>query len=242
MDDTGLSVGAALHAWYARTGLISQFKDPFLGPSLYLSPSVLNEATGFNILSQDDKSNIEASVKVLAKDGTVAIVRGRDEFGPRALGHRSLLFSARSNLLANRVQKLLGRDSVMPFAPICRAEQVDSLFEGPFPIPERADRGLTHMTFAVTARPETRDRYPVAVHVDDSSRVQAVTAEKSPFLHTLLTRYEELTGDKMLINTSFNLHGDPIVHDARDALQTFAQSGIDLLVLGDYLVTRDIVQ
>ncbi len=236
MGDGGLSAGAAFHTLH-RFGIpIVPFKDAYLGP-------LLDRRLGRARLPADvhfDRGTVpEIKVaEMVAKGAIVGLVDGRDEFGPRALGNRSLVFSATDPAVAARVQAALGRNPVMPFAPICRARNIELLFCPPFPCDERADRGLSFMTVAIRAREATAHRYPVAVHVDGTSRVQAVTRGRHRYLYRILTEYEKLTGNKLLINTSLNLHGEPIVHDVPAALRTFEIAQCDGLLVGRRLLVR----
>jgi carbamoyltransferase len=236
MGDGGLSVGAALHT-QQRFGIpIIAFKDSYLGSLLRRRFDRALLPSGVRI---DPGSVPEIRVaQLLARGCIVALVDGRDEFGPRALGNRSLLFAATDPAIARRVQEALSRNPIMPFAPICRARNVDSLFLPPYPCAERADRGLSFMTIAIRARPVTAKAYPVAVHADGTSRVQSVTRGRHRYLYRILTEYEKQTGKQLLMNTSFNLHGEPIVHDLPGALSTFQETGCDAMMVGRRLLIR----
>ena len=237
MGDGGLSAGAAFYVQARHAVPPRPWKDAYLGPPLVrrLEPARLPPGT-----RMDRERVPELKVaRMLAAGAVVAMVDGRDEFGPRALGNRSLLFAATDPSVADRVQAALGRDTIMPFAPVCRARHVESLFSPPYPCAERADYGLSFMTIAIKARAETARRYPVAVHADDTARVQAVTRGRHRYLYRILAEYEKLTGNLLLINTSFNLHGEPIVHDLDDALRTFLIAGCDGLLIGRRLLTSE---
>ncbi len=237
MGDGGLSVGAALHTQHRFGGPIRPLKDAYLGPIFQrrLEASTLPAAVRIDPCRVPEIRVAE----LLAKGAVVALVDGRDEFGPRALGNRSLLFEATDPEVAARVQAALERSSIMPFAPICRARHIDNLFMPPYPCASRADRGLAFMTFAIRAREETARKYPVAVHVDGTSRVQSVTRGRHRYLYRILTEYEKRTGNQLLMNTSFNLHGDPIVHDLPGALRTFQTARCDAMLVGRRLLVRE---
>jgi carbamoyltransferase len=236
MGDEGLSVGAALSA--AAGGAAAEgFPGPFLGEGI--DDAEARSALSRAGLEFSEPADAAAAVAAeLATGRCVAIVAGREEFGPRALGHRSLLFPADSIARADLVQGRLGRDRVMPFAPVCRCERVKEAFHPPFPDPARFDRGLGLMTFCVPARSWVLRKFPAAVHRDGTCRVQAATREGTPLLYRILTEYERRTGRELLINTSFNRHGEPIVHGPEDAVSTFLHSGIEAMLLGRYLVRR----
>jgi carbamoyltransferase len=230
MGDGGLSLGAALYAHQRRTGRLAGFRGATLGPNPDLRRRSLVVSDRLRPLSLHNPERRVAHI--LAGGGVVAIVQGPDEFGPRALGNRSLLFSASNPALADTVQERLQRNRIMPFAPICRNCNIESLFEPPYPAPDRADFGLGFMTFAVKARAETQRRYPVAVHVDGTARVQSLGGRQQRTVYRILTEYERLTGEQLLINTSFNRHGEPIVSSQQDAVETFLATGLDALLLG----------
>jgi len=234
MGDQGLSLGAALSASYDATGLVPPFLSPYMGPDPDFSDAIPT-------LSPPHPDEVVARcAATLEQGGLVALVTGRDEFGPRALGNRSLLFPATTTALADRVQGMLQRNPIMPFAPVCRAEQVELFFAPPYPVPSCPDYGLGWMTCAVAAKAETARRYPAAVHIDGTARVQAVTGDSSPLMYRILEEYERRSGLSILINTSFNMHNEPIVHSAADALRTYRRSGVDLMVLGDRLVSKEV--
>ncbi len=238
MGDEGLSVGAAVAVAANATGLFPLFKSPFLGVPVD-DTHVLQLARTHRFKVTQPSAPEEHLATVLARGGCVALVTGREEFGPRALGNRSLLFAATSTDLADSVQERLGRDRVMPFAPVCLAENLAAAFPPPYPCPERPDAGLELMTFALPSVLDAAARFPTAIHTDGTARIQVADPAAAPQLCRVLEQYEQLTGLKMLINTSFNLHGDPIVHGAADALGTFASAGFDSMLLGSYLVSRE---
>ncbi len=237
MTDQGLSLGAALAAGGNTPTGIPGFESPFLGDAPE-GAAAARLALQRGLAVAETAEPERRCAETLAAGGVVALVTGREEFGPRALGNRSLLFPATSLELADRVQSMLRRSRLMPFAPVCRQERARELFLPPWPAPDRADMGLAYMTFAVQAKPETRERFPAAVHVDGTARVQVVTRSMNPRLWEILDRYEKATGLPLLTNTSFNLHGEPIVHAEDDALATFVACGADLMLLGNSLIRR----
>ena len=171
------------------------------------------------------------TAKLLADQKVIGWFQGGSEFGPRALGNRSLLADPRKaemkDILNSRVKH---RQPFRPFAPIVLAERVREIFEG--------EEDSPFMLIAKRVRPEWRDRIPAIVHVDGTARVQTVRAETNPVLYRLLREFEALTGVPVLINTSFNVKGEPIVETPRDAMICFLTTGIDNLVLHDTLVSK----
>ena len=171
------------------------------------------------------------TAKLLADQQVIGWFQGGSEFGPRALGNRSLLADPRrpemKDTLNSRVKH---RQPFRPFAPIVLAERAHEIFEGHQESP--------FMLLAEPVRPEWRSKIPAIVHVDGSARVQTVTEDTNPMLYRLLKEFEALTGVPVLLNTSFNVKGEPIVETPRDAMACFLTTGIDHLVLHDTLVSK----
>jgi carbamoyltransferase len=172
------------------------------------------------------------TAKLLAEQRVIGWFQGPSEFGPRALGNRSLLADPRKaemkDILNSRVKH---RQAFRPFAPIVLAERMKDIFEG--------DEDSPFMLIAKPVRPEWRDKIPAIVHVDGTARVQTVREATNPMLYRLLKEFEALTGVPVLINTSFNVKGEPIVETPRDAVICFLTTGIDNLVLHDTLVSKN---
>jgi len=168
---------------------------------------------------------------LLSRGSVVGWFQGRSEFGPRALGNRSILADPRSSdmkkILNARVKH---RQAFRPFAPIVLAERARDIFEG--------DEESPFMLLAKRVRPEWRDKIPAVVHVDGTARVQTVRAEDNKALHKLLMEFDALTGVPVLLNTSFNVRGEPIVETPRDAIACFLSTGIDYLALHDSLIAK----
>jgi carbamoyltransferase len=167
---------------------------------------------------------------LLADDAVVGWFQGRSEFGPRALGHRSLLADPRRAENLDRLNAIKGREPFRPVAPVVLAERAAEIFEGALP--------SAYMLFTHRVRESWRSRIPAVVHVDGSARVQTVDAGREPLLAALLRAFGERTGVPVLVNTSFNNGGRPMVDDARDALECFASSPIDALAIGPFLLRR----
>jgi carbamoyltransferase len=229
MGDGGLCIGAA----WAQQGAPAPHEplNPYLGPSLISPRESPPDQVG--IARQPlTPTAVEALAAALQEGEAVAISRGRLEFGPRALGNRSLLFSARRPELAEKWNRALARPSVMPFAPAVRAEDFARVAEG---APWRC---FAHMTCTANAKPGIRARYPLAVHADGSMRVQTVTRSAQPLLYDFLTAYAKHEDPPLVINTSFNLHGEPIVADSRRAWRLFLQLPLAALVTDDACVWK----
>jgi carbamoyltransferase len=174
---------------------------------------------------------VRDTAKVLAEGAVVGWFQGRSEFGPRALGNRSILADPRKaemkDILNSRVKH---RQAFRPFAPIVLAERSREIFEG--------EEESPFMLLAKRVRREWRDRVPAIVHVDGTARVQTVRRDTNELLHRLLEEFDALTGVPVLLNTSFNVKGEPIVEAPDDAMECFLSTGIDYLVLHDRLIAK----
>lgn len=177
-------------------------------------------------------ANIAGEVaEALAGDQVVAWFQGRAEFGPRALGHRSLLAHPGRAANLERLNDVKGREQFRPVAPMVLAERAAEIFHrGPLPSP--------YMLFVHDVDPAWRDRIPAVTHIDHTARVQTVDTADSPLTARMLTEFEQRTGLPVVVNTSLNTAGRPMVDSPRDALECFGSAPIDLLALGPFLVRR----
>ena len=168
---------------------------------------------------------------VLAGNGVIAWFDGRSEFGPRALGHRSLLAHPGHQENLERLNDVKGREQFRPVAPMVLLEHASDIFSGgPIPSP--------FMLFVHEVNPQWRQRIPAAVHVDGTARIQTVEPLTQPRLGAMLEAFHRRTGLPVVINTSLNTAGRPMVDDPRDALELFGSAPVDLLVMGPHLVRR----
>jgi carbamoyltransferase len=172
----------------------------------------------------------EAVAEVLADDGVVAWFQGASEYGPRALGRRSLLADPRSSANLERMNDVKGREQFRPVAPMVLEDRAAELFDGPLPSP--------YMLFTHRVREAWRQRIPAVVHVDGTARIQTVSAAREPLLAAMLGAFERRTGVPVVVNTSLNTAGRPMVDDPRDALECFGSAPVDALALGPFLVRR----
>jgi carbamoyltransferase len=166
----------------------------------------------------------------LADDAVVAWHQGRSEWGPRALGHRSLLADPRRVDNLERLNDIKGREQFRPVAPMVLESRAGEVFEGPLPSP--------YMLFTHRVRSGWESRIPAVVHVDGTARIQTVDAAQEPLVARMLARFERLTGVPVVVNTSLNTAGRPMVDDPRDALECFGSAPIDFLAIGPFLVSR----
>jgi carbamoyltransferase len=175
--------------------------------------------------------DIAATVaRALADNAIVAWFQGRSEYGPRALGHRSLLAHPGHAGNLERLNDVKGREQFRPVAPMVLADHAAEIFAGPLPSP--------YMLFVHDVAKEWRDRIPAVVHVDGTARIQTVDPGREPLVARMLGEFERLTGLPAVVNTSLNTAGRPMVDDPRDALECFGSSPVDLLAIGPYAVRR----
>jgi carbamoyltransferase len=173
----------------------------------------------------------ETVAEALANDEVIAWFQGRAEFGPRALGHRSLLAHPGRKANLERLNDVKGREQFRPVAPMVRAERAAEIFtRGPLPSP--------YMLFVHDVAEAWRDRIPAVTHVDGTARVQTVEERENPVLARVLAAFERRTGLPVVINTSLNTAGRPMVDSPRDALECFGSAPIDLLALGPFVLRR----
>jgi len=232
MGDSGVGVGAAmaLHSDLVK-GETYRLPDVYLGPSY--SDAEIERALRASGLSFWRSSNAtDEIVERLVKNKVVARFGGAMEFGPRALGNRSILYPALEPEVNKWLNDRLKRTEFMPFAPISLAERADELYVNI----GRARYAAEFMTVTTDCTARMRAESPAAVHVDGTARPQLVRAESNPEVHAILRRYEERTGIPTLINTSFNMHEEPIVCSPEDAIRAFKDGHLEVLALGDYLV------
>ncbi len=175
--------------------------------------------------------DIAATVaRALAENRIVAWFQGRSEYGPRALGHRSLLAHPGHAGNLERLNDVKGREQFRPVAPMVLADRAREIFDGPLPSP--------YMLFVHDVAEPWRERIPAVVHVDGTARIQTVDPAREPLVARMLGEFEKLTGLPVVVNTSLNTAGRPMVDDPRDALECFGSSPVDLLAIGPYAIRR----
>jgi carbamoyltransferase len=234
--DAGTAIGAAFAAHCAKQKKPPQrgTSTPYLGPSFKRS-DILAAVKSAGLTARRSKSPARDAAEMIADGKIVAWFQGRMEFGPRALGNRSLLADPRRSEMRNILnQKVKHREDFRPFAPSVMAEHADEWFEV-------GAHSTSHafMLFAPEVKAEQRDRIPAVVHKDGTARVQLVSRKSNPRFHELISAFFAKTGVPLVVNTSFN-DSEPIVCTPTDAIVTFRKSGIDALFMDDVvLVARD---
>jgi len=233
--DSGGALGTAFHIYNSVLGNERRFRmdHAFFGPSFDDGQikKVLDEGNASYERISDENELLERTARMIADGKVVGWFQGRLEFGPRALGARSLLADPRHNKMKDIINaKVKFREAFRPFAPAVVLERAHEYFE----MPEGME--APYMLLVPKVRPEKRDVIPAVTHEDGTGRVQTVTEAQHGRYYRLIKRFGEITGVPVVINTSFNVRGEPIVCTPQDAYNTFLNTGIDALVIGDYVV------
>jgi carbamoyltransferase len=236
--DAGLAVGAAYFVWNQLVGKPRSFvmDHAYWGPG-YSSEEVRSaihsspvSAGGYTLTELPDADLMRRTAEIIVDGKILGWYQGRAEWGPRALGNRSIVADPRRPEMKEILnQRIKHREIFRPFAPSILAEKTGEWFEKSHPSP--------FMTLAYSVRPEKRDKIPAPTHVDGTGRLQTVTPEANPRYHALITEFERQTGVPVVLNTSFN-DNEPIVCRPEEALDCFLRTRMDALVLGNHLITR----
>lgn len=232
MGDGGLCVGAALtisgHSPHPATDMYlgTSYDDAEIEATLAQYPQVV-------VTRPDDMAGAIAAA--LADHKIVARFEGRMEFGPRALGNRSILYHAGDRTVNSWLNTQLHRTEFMPFAPMCLHEDAAEYFH----IRDGERRACEFMTLVVSCTERMRAECPAAVHVDGTARPQLVRSDIAPGMHDILVAYKARTGSSVVINTSFNMHEEPIIRSPDEAIRSFLASHLHLLAMGPFLVGTD---
>jgi carbamoyltransferase len=258
--DAGGAIGAALAAYYHHEKMPRRannvrdvMQGAYLGPS-YSQAEIERRLTteGARFIVVDDETVINQTAKALAAQEAVGWFQGRMEFGPRALGARSILADPRSETMQRNLNlKVKFRESFRPFAPSVLREDVNEWFDldtdSPYMLlvaPVDGSRQLPmseseRQLFGIEKLNVVRSEIPAVTHVDYSARIQTVHKDTNPRYYALLSRFKELTGCPILVNTSFNVRGEPIVCSPEDAFRCFMGTDIELLTIGNCLLKKD---
>jgi carbamoyltransferase len=189
--------------------------------------TILQEAA---VPFEEPEDIAETVAEELARDGIVAWFQGRSEYGPRALGHRSLMAHPGRAENLERLNRVKGREEFRPVAPMVVADRAAEIFTGQLPSP--------YMLFVHDVADAWRERIPAVVHVDGTARIQTVEERREPLVARMLHAFERRTGLPVVVNTSLNTAGRPMVDDPRDALECFGSAPVDLLAIGPFAVRR----
>ncbi len=257
--DAGGALGAGLFGWYKYSGnkrlcdgIRDSQKSSYLGPG-YSDEEIedflkANNAPYKKLTRQE---LVEETAELLAKENVVGWFQGRMEFGPRALGARSIIADARSEKMQSKLNlKIKFRESFRPFAPSVLREKVKEYFdleaESPYmlltaPVKEGIRREMTDAEngfFGIQKLHISRSSIPAVTHVDYSARIQTVDKESSPLYYELINAFYRKTGCAVVVNTSFNVRGEPLVCRPQEAYQCFRRTDMDYLVMGSFLLDK----
>jgi len=229
--DGGTALGAAILAHRNATGEWPDLAFPhaYWGPSY--SNAEVKAALDFSKAPYRPCNPVETAAEALARNEVVGWFQGAAEVGPRALGNRSIL--ANPGIVENfrRInQHVKRRETWRPLAPSVLAERYHDVFD--------ARQTSPFMLLAAQIKPQWKTRLPAVVHIDGSARPQTVRADSNPLYHRLISRFEELTGLPAVLNTSFNLNDEPLVNSPENAIATFYRSGIETLIIGDFVIRK----
>jgi carbamoyltransferase len=244
--DAGTALGAALwvDSLQRRTSERSYRMDhAFLGPAF--GDKEIEDFLRWTKVPYRRLANIaEATADLLAKDQVIGWFQGRMEFGPRALGARSILASPIHAEMQARLNDIKDREDFRPVAPVVLEEEAADWFALSEPSPPAGEgrvRGQLvspFMLFVFDVLPDKAERIPAVRHVDGTARIQTINREQNPVYYDLLKAFQKRTGVPVLINTSFNTRGEPIVCTPRDAVESFWTSPLDALVIGPFLLEK----
>ncbi|KKM11834.1 hypothetical protein SY88_06505 [Clostridiales bacterium PH28_bin88] len=231
--DDGSALGAALEIYHRLSGTPRyplRYFDPYLGKGH--SDEEIKKFLDDKRIPYRKYSDIErVTAKILSEGNIVGWFQGRAEFGPRALGNRSILADPRFADMKDKVnRKVKFREDFRPFAPATLEEYVGELFDSIQPSP--------YMLMVYNVLPVVRDTIPAVTHVDGTARVQSVNESQNKKFYRLITEFKKLTGVPAILNTSFNVKGKPIVNNPEDAFECFWNTEMDYLVMGDFLIAK----
>lgn len=231
--DTGQSLGAATYGYYQEE--FSRNKRHLILDNIFLTAEYQEQeiisAFQRNDLQYQKVSDIAYLVaNLISKGAIIGWFQGRGELGPRALGARSIIADARLPQMKNMLNKVKRREPFRPFAPVCNEERAAEFFEINGPTP--------YMLFAPKVRMPFRGVFPSITHVDGTARLQTVSKIKQPLFHKLLSEFEKISTYPLMINTSLNMAGDPLVESPDDAVECFLKMGLDYLVINDFITWK----
>jgi carbamoyltransferase len=237
--DAGAALGAALYAYYQekpKAKKLPQIEHVYWGTDIGGSQSILSQLTKWKDFVSIKKSEdiCRETAELLASGNVVGWVQGRSEFGPRALGNRSILADPRPPENKDRINQMVKkREAYRPFAPSVLEEDVDEYFCVP-----AGQKALPFMIFIVDVKGDKCAALGAVTHVDGTARVQTVSKATNEIFWRLIDAFKAITGVPVLLNTSFNNNVEPIVDSVEDAIVCYLTTKLDYLIAGDYLVTR----
>ncbi len=232
-NDAGTSLGSALYLWHAILDNKRSYamENAYLGP-FYSNKDIIGTIRTYQVGYEEIDSPAAVGAKLLADSKIIGWLQGRMEVGPRALGNRSILADPRPEEMKDILNKRVKhRESFRPFAPSVLEDEASEYFERYYPSP--------YMLLVLPIKEEKRSKVPAVCHVDGTGRLQTVSKSANPLYWELLAEFKKLTGIPLILNTSFNVRGEPIVCTPEDALKCFLGTEMDYLIMGNYLVRKD---
>lgn len=236
--DAGCAIGASLHSYFSNTKTfkIEKFNDVYFGTDIGNEVSIRKELAKWNELITFEKvDNIEElTARHMAEGAVIGWVQGRSEFGPRALGNRSIIADPRPEENKNIINAMIKkREGYRPFAPSILEEYVNDYF-----VTHNNKTEFPYMTFVLNVKPDKQKLLGATTHVDGTSRIQTVSKKTNEKYWNLIEEFSKLTGVPVVLNTSFNNNAEPIVDSVEDAVICFLTTNLNFLVVGDYFVTK----
>ena len=257
--DAGGALGAALYGYYSVDGTNRAKSETNALRHVYLGYEIKDEDDADDaelhklggVWSTHTAAELQKKIAELINDGKiVAVARGKAEFGPRALGNRSILADPRrAEMLQHLNRQIKFREGFRPFAPAVIEEDAGEYFElegaSPymlytFPVKESRRSAVEFGETVTQTASKSRSDIPAVTHVDYSARIQTVSKAESPFFYGVLEQFKRISGYSVTVNTSFNVRGEPIVNTAADAYRCFMKSGIDYVVIGNRLFDKSL--
>ena len=234
-DDSGNCFGAA---YYLYNHILGKPRgEPmihnYFGPQ-YSNPEIEKTLTGYGVRHRMEHDIEGYAARLISEGKIIGWFQGRMEFGQRALGNRSILADPRREEMKDKVNRAVKfREAFRPFAPAVLKERQEEYFD------TNGGGDVPFMEKVYHVKAEMRSRIPAVTHVDGSGRIQTVTRDSNPRFYGLIREFEKLSGIPVVLNTSFNLNGEPVVCTPTDAIRTFFSCGLDALVIGNYVITKE---
>lgn len=236
MGDGGCGSGAAMYqSWDGKTQ--ETISNAYFGPD-FTDKEIETELKSHGLAFRQPEELASEVAQLIFGGSVVARFSGRMEYGPRALGNRSIMYHAQEPEVNQWLNKRLGRTEFMPFAPVTLYEARERYFYNI----KGAEHTAEFMTITFDCTDEMKKDCPAAVHIDGTARPQLIRREVNPGYYDIVKEYEKLSGISSLINTSFNMHEEPIVCNPHDAIRAFLDGNLDVLVIGPYLVKNPVAK
>jgi len=229
MGDEGLPLAAAVTAAWRERKTRCQFNTMNLGPEIDNEEIKIIMESSTDLICIKPVDMIDYIIKLLKDDKIIALVRGKMEFGPRALCHRSIIYHANNPDINAWLNAKLGRTEFMPFAPVTTEKLVEICFKNW----EKEDISAEFMTITYSCNEIMKDQCPAVVHIDNTARPQIVKESKDPFIFRLINKWHDISGQPCLVNTSFNRHEEPIIDTLRQAVPVLKEKTIDVIIIND---------